>query len=78
MDLIFFQGGLELKRTPKVKLVTGVKVVPGYLTTPVAAEEGQDEGDAKEHHHVDIIKQRAHRVPLLLVTNHIVTIVILL
>ena len=78
MDLIFFQGGLELKRTPKVKLVTGVKVVPGYLTTPVAAEEGQDEGDAKEHHHVDIIKQRAHRVPFLLVTNHIATIVILL
>ena len=43
--------------------------VPCYLTTPVAAEEGQDEGDAQEHHHVDIIKKWAHGVPLLLVTN---------
>ena len=51
--------------------------VPCYLTTPVAAEEGQDKGDAQEDHHVDIIKQRAHRVPLLLVIKQIVTIIII-
>ena len=41
-----------------------------YLTPPVASKECQDEGDAEEHHHVDVIKQGAHRVPLLLVVNN--------